>query len=129
MKGIVMDAATGEALLADGEPVEAEVRFTPRQSETAVEMEFALDSLQFAGKRLVIYEYLYLGDTLLSSHDDIEDAGQMVEIRERAEEAVKTGDEIPDISGTALMAASSAAAGFAVAGMKTVLRRQKRRGK
>lgn len=129
LKGIVMDAATGEALLADGEPVEAEVRFTPRQSETAVEMEFALDSLQFAGKRLVIYEYLYLGDTLLSSHDDIEDAGQMVEIRERAEEAVKTGDEIPDISGTALMAASSAAAGFAVAGMKTVLRRQKRRGK
>lgn len=52
-----------------------------------------------------------------------------MEIRERAEEAVKTGDELPDISGTALMAASSAAAGFAVAGMKTVLRRQKRRGK
>lgn len=128
LKGCVMDAETGEAVTVNGNPVEAEVRFTPRQSESAVEMEFSVDSVHLEGKHLVIYEYLYLKDTLLSSHEDIEDEGQTVEILER-KSAVKTGDDLQDMDETMLLAASSTAAGIAAVGIKPLLRRRMRRGK
>lgn len=129
LKGAVVDVETGEALLADGKPVEAELVFTPRESETAVEMEFSVDSQTLPDKQLVIYEYLYQGERLLSSHADPKDKGQMVEVRRRAEEAVKTGDELPDMSRKVLLAASSASAGAAALGIKAIFRRKKRREK
>ena len=129
LKGAVMDAETGEELLVDGKPVKAELVFTPRESENAVEMEFTVDSQDLPERQLVIYEYLYQGDLLLSSHADPEDKGQTVEVRRRTEEAVKTGDELPDMGRKILLAASSASAGAAAIGIKVMFRRKKRRGK
>lgn len=129
LKGAVMDAETGEELLIDGKPVKAELVFTAREPETAVEMEFSVDSQELAEKQLVVYEYLYQDDLLFSSHDDPEDKGQMVEVRRPAEEAVKTGDELPDMRQNVLLAATSASAGAAVMGIKVIFRRKQRRGK
>lgn len=129
LRGAVADGETGEPVIIDGKPVEAETRFTPRQPEMAVDMDFTVDSAELAGRRLVIYEYLYLGETLLSSHEDKEDMGQSVEILERAETAVRTGDELPDAEDTVFMAASSAAAGIAVVGIRAALRWRRRRVK
>ena len=94
-----------------------------------LDMIFEFDASAFAGCTGVVYEYLYQGDLLLSSHADPEDKGQMVEVRRRAEEAVKTGDELPDMGRKILLAASSASAGAAAIGIKVMFRRKKRRGK
>lgn len=125
LKGVVTDAATGKPLVIDGKSVESEFRFTPQQPQTAVKMRFSADFSRLAGKRLVVYEYLYLREDLLSSHEDIKDEDQTVEILNQEEPAVKTGDNMPAIEGPVSLAASSAAVGIAVAWIKTALKRKK----
>ena len=127
LKGVVKDAETGEPLVLDGRPVEAEIKFTPKQSETSVGMEFSAETGSLAGRRLVVCEYLYLGEELISSHDDRNDKGQTVEVLSKAEPAVKTGDRPAELKESVLLAAASAAAGISAAVAKALRNKKKNR--
>ena len=73
-----MEQETGEPLLADGQPVTAELEVTPTTASGTVDVTFTLDASQLAGKSIVIFEKLFQGDTEVAAHEDIEDEGQTV---------------------------------------------------
>lgn len=86
LKGILMDSGTGEPLLLEGQPIEAEVEFCPEAPEGEVEVLFYLDASGLAGTKLVVFETLYEGETLITAHADLEDEGQTVTYEEEPEE-------------------------------------------
>lgn len=90
--GVLMDKATGKPLTdADGKQITSEKTFTPVTESGTIEMEFTFDISDIAGKDVVVFEKLYLGEDIVGSHEDINDEEQTVSIIKE----VKTGDEIP----------------------------------
>lgn len=74
-----MNQKTGEALLdADGKEITSEKKFTPKTAEGSTEVEFDFDASKLAGCDVTVFEYCYLDDTLITSHEDINDQDQTV---------------------------------------------------
>lgn len=95
LKGILMDKGTGEST-----EIEGTSEFIAGKSSGQEQVDFNIDRKDLAGKKLVAYEYLYHMDgntgenTLLASHEDINDSNQTVEISKLpAEKSPQTGDE------------------------------------
>lgn len=78
IKGTLMDKSTGEPLLVDGEPVESEIALKPDTDCGKIDMFFTFDATDLGGKELVVFEKLYFGEDLLTSHEDIDDEDQTV---------------------------------------------------
>lgn len=79
LKGKLMNQKTGEALLdADGKEITSEKKFTPKTAEGSTEVEFDFDASKLAGCDVTVFEYCYLDDTLITSHEDINDQDQTV---------------------------------------------------
>lgn len=79
LKGKLMNQKTGEALLdADGKEITSEKKFTPKTAEGSIEVEFDFDASKLAGCDVTVFEYCYLDDTLITSHEDINDQDQTV---------------------------------------------------
>ena len=73
--------STGEPLLdAEGNPVTSTVEFTPQTPAGTVEMTFEFDSRLLDGESLVAFETLYRGGIEITSHADLTDEGQTVEV-------------------------------------------------
>ena len=87
-----MEQETGEPLLADGQPVTAELEVTPTTASGTVEVTFTLDASQLAGKSIVIFEKLFQGDTeallakALAENDDGKYDFQFARIKQELEE-------------------------------------------
>ena len=116
LKGVLMDKDTGKPLTVHGKEVRAEKTFTAMASYGTETVEFSFDSVPLMGKRTVVFESLYEKDTVIASHEDIEDEGQTVEFLKEETDLpviVKTGDDT-DMLPFAL-AASAAAAAIALA--------------
>lgn len=79
--GKLVDAETGKELLLDGEPLTSKENFTPEKSSGSVEVSFKFDSTSFAGKKIVVYEYLYSDDICLAKHADQHSESQTVEVQ------------------------------------------------
>ena len=81
IKGVLMDKATGEQLMHNGQPIEAETTFTP-ESETGEEVvTFTVSPEDVRGKYVVVFERVY--DTQAEgvdavSEDDLENQDQTV---------------------------------------------------
>ena len=82
LTGVLMDKETGEPLLVNDQQVTSEATFTPSESNSTVDVLFTFDASNLGGKSLVVFEQLYQAETLIASHEDIEDEGQTVEITE-----------------------------------------------
>ena len=80
IKGILMDKAMETEALFNGEPVEAEVVFTPEEACGEIEMFYTINTTDMGGKELVIFENLYLDDLLLIEHRDFNNASQTVNV-------------------------------------------------
>ena len=79
----LMNKATGEAVTdADGNPVTVTGAFTPKMSDGYEDVEITFDASKLAGGAVVVFEYLYEGETLLADHADINDEGQTVRFPE-----------------------------------------------
>ena len=80
ISGVLMDKATGEPLLVGEEQAQitAEVEFTPEAESGAVQLSYTFDATSMAGKAVVVFEHLYLGELEIATHADIEDEGQTV---------------------------------------------------
>lgn len=107
LKGMLADPETGELLdsdgmpLADGQKAVVEKTFTAEHSSQKIQMEFALDFAQPEEMKIVVFESLYIGDILISAHEDPEDEAQTVSIMKKPEASAATGDPADYGHGTA----------------------------
>lgn len=83
LSGILMDKATGKPFLDfDGHEVKAETTFTPESRDGTVDVIFKFNSLNIKlDTDVVVFETLYREGMELTTHADIDDAGQTVKIR------------------------------------------------
>lgn len=101
LRGMLADPDTGEILNTDGTPasgereVLVEKTFTAENSSQKIQMEFSVDSARLEEKKIVVFESLYIGDILISTHENPEDGRQTVSVLKKPEEAAATGDQ-PD---------------------------------
>ena len=102
LRGYLVNRNTGEPLTdAEGARIESGTVFTPETSEGSVDVTFPFDADRFSGVPVVVFEELYLGETLLVSHADIDDeeqSGYIPEIRTNAVFA-ETGEHIAEAAG------------------------------
>lgn len=78
--GVLMDKDSNTPLLTkDGEEVRATLSFVPQEPDGSVEMVFEINSLDLAGKTVVVFEEIYYNDTLVGAHQDIGSIEQSVE--------------------------------------------------
>ncbi|HAQ1780922.1 TPA: LPXTG cell wall anchor domain-containing protein, partial [Enterococcus faecium] len=80
VKGILMDKATGEALLVHGQPVESAVGFIAKAENETVIVPFTFDLTGLNGREMVVFESLFRNDEELANHKDINDKGQTVRV-------------------------------------------------
>lgn len=78
LKGSLMDKATGKPVMNGDKPVTAEGTFTPEQPNGAVTLTFTLDASSLAGKQVVAFERLFIGEAEIAAHADIEDKNQTI---------------------------------------------------
>ncbi len=96
LQGVLMDKATGEALVIDGKEITAEKVFKPEKASGSVQVAFTFDASGLEGKSVVVFETLYAGTSILAEHKDLKDEGQTIhfpEIGTNAKDSV-TGDHI-----------------------------------
>lgn len=82
LKGVVMSKTSGQELLIDGKPVTAEKSFVAEKKNQDVELEFTFNSSALKGQEIVVFERLYIQDTEIAVHTDINDKDQTVEFPE-----------------------------------------------
>jgi hypothetical protein len=80
VKGVLMDKDTKQPLKSGGQEVTAEMSFRQEKADGSVELSFTLDTTEMAGKSAVVFEKLYMGDQLVASDEDIDNADQTVEV-------------------------------------------------
>lgn len=81
VKGILMDRATGEPFLQNGEQITSEVTFVPKAPSGSVEVLFTFDAkLIKTDTNIVVFESLYSDSKELTVHADIEDEDQTVTV-------------------------------------------------
>ena len=78
LSGVLMDKATGEPLLVGEQQVTAELEFTPDSPDGTVELTYTFDVSALAGTSVVVFEDLYQGENVVTSHADLEDEDQTV---------------------------------------------------
>ena len=105
-RGELVDKATGEPLVVDGEQVVAEKTFAPISPSGTVDVEFEFDASGLAGTDIVVFEEILLEGEVIAEHADILDADQTVAVEAAPEiGTVATdaadGDHIASADGTA----------------------------
>ncbi len=83
--GVLMDKETGEPLLVGEEQVTSEATFTPTEPNGTIDVLFTFDATGLEGKKLVVFEKLFQGETEITGHEDLEDEGQTVAFVETPE--------------------------------------------
>ena len=82
VKGILMDAKTGEPFKQGDQKISAEITFTPDKPDGSVELSFEFDSSVLTeDTTLVAFETMYNGEKEVAVHADLKDEGQTVIIK------------------------------------------------
>ncbi|KGL37827.1 VaFE repeat-containing surface-anchored protein [Listeria newyorkensis] len=80
IEGILMDKATNQPLLVNGQTITATKSFNPANTNGSEEIEFTLDASQLKGKDIVVFETLKLNGAVVAVHQDINDAKQTIKV-------------------------------------------------
>ena len=80
LTGTLMDKATGEPLLVDGQPITETLEFTPEEACGEIEMIFKVNSSALAGTTTVVFEKVSENGREIIVHEDIEDDDQTIDI-------------------------------------------------
>lgn len=80
LRGVLMDAETGEELQVEGSPVTAETSFAPTTRNGQVELRFSLDASSLEGRTIVVYIELYWKEIKLAEHKDLADEAETVRV-------------------------------------------------
>ena len=139
LRGMLMDQKTGEPLRAgnsaDGAVLMTEKKFTAADAKMDVEMKFAFDAAAFAGKTIVVFEYLYQDDIEVSRHAELDNLMQQLYVKNAEQQSgeKKESDSERDNpqtgDATEVLPAAVAAAGAAGAVAVGILVYKKRRRK
>lgn len=71
------EVTLGEKIVTQSDSFATGATVTGAIQET---MNFALDTTNLIGKQLIVYEYLYIGETLIAEHTEITDVNQIVTV-------------------------------------------------
>lgn len=86
LRGILMDKQTGKPLrengAADGAVIQIEKMFTASGREMDIEMEFVFDAAAFAGRTIVVFEYLYQDGVEIGRHADLDALMQQLYVKD-----------------------------------------------
>lgn len=96
VKGVLMDKATGEPLLVDGEPVEGRTDFSPETENGFEVVSFEFDGTGLEGSDIVIFETLYRDGAPVCEHADLENENQTMSMAEPAPEIATTATDADD---------------------------------
>ena len=91
VKGVLMNKATGKAILVDDKEVTAETTFVPETTDGTVDVTFTFDGTGLEDTLLVAFETLYTEEKEVGVHAEIEDDAQTVylpKIQTEAKDAV-----------------------------------------
>ena len=80
VSGVLVDKETGEYIEADGEIVSSDAEFIAEGENGTVDVMFELDGSDLAGKHLVVFETLICEGEILTSHEDINDEAQTINV-------------------------------------------------
>lgn len=125
--GRLADSETGEPLEESRAQIQ-EKTFRAKANAQKVVMELDVDTRKMEGKKIVVYETLYLGETEISVHEDPEDEGQTVEVLDGTSIAAKTGDT-GGVNVPILLMASFAALSAGMASVLCIRGKRNRRRK
>lgn len=93
VEGVLMNKATGQPYLVNGQKVTATQTFTAETVDGTVNMTFTFNGTGITSKTdVVVFEDLYRDDLLLVSHADINDTAQTVTINPIPKPLPQTGD-------------------------------------
>lgn len=94
VEGTLMDKATNKPILINGGEVTVKKDFVPKSANGYVDMEFEFNSSSLDKHTVVVFEHMYDGKVLLTSHADINDAAQSVRFDNAPAKGLspKTGD-------------------------------------
>lgn len=75
-----MDKKTGEAIKVNGQEITSEKTFTAKDTKGAVNVTFKFNGSDMDSVDAVVFETLYEGESVIASHEDLEDEAQTVVI-------------------------------------------------
>ena len=91
VKGVLMNKATEEAIMVNGEMVTASATFTPKEKNGIVDVTFTFDGSALEDTLIVVFETLYTEEKEVGIHAEIEDEAQTVylpKIRTHAKDGI-----------------------------------------
>ena len=94
VKGVLMNKATGKAILVDDKEVTASATFTPEEKNGTVDVTFTFDGSALEDTLIVVFETLYTEGKEVGIHADIDDDAQTVYIPKIQTEAKDAVTEI-----------------------------------
>ena len=96
--GKLIDKSTGKALVIGGKEVTAETEFIAEGTEGTADVTFKFNGTGLTGKQLVAYEQLYVvtdkGESIIASHEDINDEAQTITMLAPPKPKPKTSDRV-----------------------------------
>ena len=93
IKGTLMDKTTGQPIMVGGAVIEKTITLTPTTDCGETTMTFTIDTSALVGHEIVVFEKAYIGDTLVVSHEDINDVAQTVVVVSLDTTAVDKADD------------------------------------
>ena len=133
LTGTLVDRQAAKPVEKDGRILESVVSFVPDEPNGTVEAAFAFDGSAMAGRTVVAFERLALDGEVVAVHEDVDDAGQSVELveppadtppsKDKPEPGLpQTGDAIPWIPLACVAGATACAAAVAALGYRNARR-------
>ncbi|MFJ6276831.1 VaFE repeat-containing surface-anchored protein [Bacillus thuringiensis] len=78
LKGKLMNKETNKPLVVNGKEVTAETKFTPKEANGSITLDFTFDATGLEEKEVVVFEQLLKEGKIVTTHADINDKGQTV---------------------------------------------------
>ena len=93
VKGVLMNKATGEPLLADGKEIRSSFTFKHDKPDGEINITFVFDASGLkTATEIVVFETIYRDGTEIAAHADLKDEGQTVKITPPTPDNPQTGD-------------------------------------
>lgn len=82
IKSYLVDKTTGKIVQDDnGNDIVKTTEWEPEATQGSIDVEIPVTGKKLAGRTLVVFEEIYLGDAMIECHKDINDANQTIKIK------------------------------------------------
>lgn len=82
IKSYLVDKTTGKIVQDDnGNDIVKTIEWEPEATQGSIDVEIPVTGKKLAGRTLVVFEEIYLGDAMIACHKDINDANQTIKVK------------------------------------------------